>query len=167
MGQYVAPVRDMQFVLHELLQVENELKQLPRHAEVDADIINQVLEEGGKFTAAVVFPLNHSGDREGCRLDTVTHEVTTPKGFKEAYRRFVEGQVDRAINSQFPAPALKVRLKAIVEERRSSDSAFAAFHPFVQENLAEQLLRNEVREGLPLPELREWRESRRQMELFG
>ena len=51
MGQYVAPVRDMQFVLHELLQVENELKQLPRHAEVDADIINQVLEEGGKFTS--------------------------------------------------------------------------------------------------------------------
>ena len=84
MGQYVAPLRDMQFVLHELLGVEAELKQLPKYDEMDADIINQVLEEGGKFTAEVLFPLNHSGDREGCHHDKTTHEVTTPKGFKEA-----------------------------------------------------------------------------------
>jgi alkylation response protein AidB-like acyl-CoA dehydrogenase len=90
MGQYVAPLRDMQFVLHELLNVQEELKQLPRHAEVDADIINQVLEEGGKFASEVVFPLNRSGDREGCRLDQETHVVQTPKGFKEAYQQYVE-----------------------------------------------------------------------------
>ena len=90
MSQYVAPLRDMQFVLHELLQVEAELKQLPKHAEIDADTINQVLEEGGKFTSKVLFPLNHSGDREGCHLDAATHVVTTPKGFKEAYRQYVE-----------------------------------------------------------------------------
>jgi butyryl-CoA dehydrogenase len=91
MGQYVAPLRDMQFVLHELLHVEEELKQLPKHAEVDADIINQVLEEGGKFTSEILFPLNHSGDREGCHLNKDTHEVTTPKGFKEAYKQYVDG----------------------------------------------------------------------------
>lgn len=90
MGQYVAPLRDMQFVLHELLEVESELKQLPRHAEIDAEIINQLLEEGGKFTSRELFPLNHSGDREGCHLDRETHEVSTPKGFKEAYRQYVE-----------------------------------------------------------------------------
>ena len=90
MGQYVAPLRDMQFVLHELLQVESELKQLPNHAEIDMDIVNQVLEEGGKFTSKVLFPLNLSGDREGCRLDAATHEVSTPKGFKEAYAQYVE-----------------------------------------------------------------------------
>ena len=90
MAQYVAPLRDMQFVLHELLQVESALKQLPRHAEIDAEIIDQVLEEGGKFAAKVLFPLNHSGDREGCRLDRETHQVSTPKGFKEAYRQYVE-----------------------------------------------------------------------------
>lgn len=90
MGQYVAPLRDMQFVLHELLGVEAELKQLPKYDEMDADIINQVLEEGGKFTAEVLFPLNHSGDREGCHHDKTTHEVTTPKGFKEAYKQYVE-----------------------------------------------------------------------------
>ncbi len=90
MGQYIAPLRDMQFVLHELLQVEDELKHIPKYAEVDADTINPVLEEGGKFASKVLFPLNHSGDREGCHLDTATHAVTTPKGFKEAYQQFVE-----------------------------------------------------------------------------
>ncbi|MFI4939282.1 MAG: acyl-CoA dehydrogenase C-terminal domain-containing protein [Burkholderiales bacterium] len=90
MGQYIAPLRDMQFVLHELLHVEDELKQLPKHAEIDADIINQVLEEAGKFTSEVLFPLNHSGDREGCRLNNETHAVTTPKGFKEAYKQYAE-----------------------------------------------------------------------------
>jgi len=90
MSQYVAPLRDMQFVLHELLGVGNELKQIPKYAEVDVDTINQVLEEGAKFTAKVLFPLNLSGDREGCHLDPATHAVTTPKGFKEAYQQFVE-----------------------------------------------------------------------------
>jgi alkylation response protein AidB-like acyl-CoA dehydrogenase len=90
MAQYVAPLRDMQFVLHELLHVDDELKQLPAHAEIDADIINQVLEEGGKFTSAVLFPLNHSGDREGCHLNKETHEVSPPKGFKQAYKQYVE-----------------------------------------------------------------------------
>jgi alkylation response protein AidB-like acyl-CoA dehydrogenase len=90
MGQYTAPLRDMQFVLHELLNVEQELKQLPTHAETDADIINQVLEEGGKFASEVLFPLNHAGDREGCHLDKETHVVATPKGFKEAYQQYVD-----------------------------------------------------------------------------
>ncbi len=90
MGQYIAPLRDMQFVLHELLNVEAELKQLPAHAEVDADIINQILEEGGKFTSEVLFPLNHSGDREGCHFDKEARTVTTPKGFKAAYEQYVE-----------------------------------------------------------------------------
>ncbi|MCF8151581.1 MAG: acyl-CoA dehydrogenase C-terminal domain-containing protein [Burkholderiaceae bacterium] len=90
MGQYIAPLRDMQFVLHELLDVSSELKAMPAHAEVDAEIINHLLEEGGKFTSKVLFPLNQVGDREGCTLDSTTHEVTTPAGFKEAYRQFVE-----------------------------------------------------------------------------
>ncbi|GAB2869779.1 acyl-CoA dehydrogenase C-terminal domain-containing protein [Pseudoduganella ginsengisoli] len=91
MGQYVAPIRDMQFVLHEFLKVEEQLKELPAHAETDADIINQVLEEGAKFTSEVLFPLNHSGDREGCTHNAETKTVTTPKGFKEAYKQYVEG----------------------------------------------------------------------------
>ena len=89
MGQYTAPLRDMQFVLHELLDVEGHLKQMPQHAEIDADTINQVIEEAGKFCSEVIFPLNQSGDREGCTYhgDGV---VSAPKGFKEAYQQYVE-----------------------------------------------------------------------------
>mgnify|MGYP000965320415 CR=1 FL=1 len=91
MPSYVPPLRDLQFVLHELLDLENELKAMPKHAETDADTINAVLEEGGKFAAEVVFPLNVSGDEEGCKLDRDTHEVKAPAGFKEAYEKYVEG----------------------------------------------------------------------------
>ena len=88
---YTPPLRDMQFVMHEVFKVTDEFKAMPAHAEVDADTINAVLEEAGKFAAGVTFPLNISGDTEGCKLDTATHEVTPPKGFKEAYRQYVEG----------------------------------------------------------------------------
>ncbi|MGV3741211.1 MAG: acyl-CoA dehydrogenase family protein, partial [Burkholderiaceae bacterium] len=90
MGHYTAPLRDMQFVLHELLHAEDELRQLPPHADIDTGIIDQVLEEGGKFAADIIFPINHSGDREGCHLDPQTHTVKTPKGFSEAYKQYVE-----------------------------------------------------------------------------
>ncbi len=90
MPSYSAPLRDMQFVLHELLEVDKELAQLPPHAELDADTINQVLEEGGKFAAEVLFPLNQAGDREGCRFDASDSSVKAPAGFRDAYRQYVD-----------------------------------------------------------------------------
>ena len=56
MPQYNPPLRDMQFVMHEVLDVVNELKALPAHADIDADTINAVLEEGGKFASTVIAP---------------------------------------------------------------------------------------------------------------
>ena len=91
MPSYTPPLRDMQFVMHELLHIVDDLKHIPQHADMDADTINAVLEEGGKFASEVLFPLNISGDVEGCVLDPKTHRVTTPKGFKEAYAQYVEG----------------------------------------------------------------------------
>ena len=91
MPSYTPPLRDMQFVMHELLKVTDDFKLMPQYAEIDADTINAVLEEGGKFAAEVTFPLNISGDTEGCTIDQTTHAVTTPKGFKEAYAKYIEG----------------------------------------------------------------------------
>ena len=91
MAQYTPPLRDMQFVLHEVLKVEDAFKTMPAHAELDVDTINAVLEEGGKFASEVLFPLNREGDEIGCTLDPQTHGVTTPPGFAEAYRQFVDG----------------------------------------------------------------------------
>jgi len=91
MPQYTPPLRDMQFVMHEVLNVVDELKMLPAHAEIDRETIDAVLAEGGKFAAEVVFPLNQGGDAEGCTLDKASHEVKTPTGFKAAYAKYVEG----------------------------------------------------------------------------
>ena len=91
MPHYNPPLRDLQFVMHEVLDVVAELKALPAHADVDVDTLNAVLEEGGKFAAQVIAPLNLSGDAEGCTLDRASHAVTAPKGFKEAYAKYVEG----------------------------------------------------------------------------
>ena len=91
MPSYNPPLRDMQFLMHEVFKVTETYQQIPKYAEVDADTINAVVEEAGKFAANVTFPLNISGDEEGCTLNKETHEVTTPKGFKQAYAQFIEG----------------------------------------------------------------------------
>jgi hypothetical protein len=70
MPTYTPPLRDMQFVLHELLNVTDDAEALPPHADIDADTINAVLEEGGKFAAEVIFPLNVSGDAAGLHATT-------------------------------------------------------------------------------------------------
>jgi hypothetical protein len=88
---YNPPLRDMQFVMHEVFNVTDEFKAIPKYADMDADTINAVLEEAGKFASEVTFPLNISGDEEGCTLDRTTHEVTPPKGFKDAYKQYVAG----------------------------------------------------------------------------
>jgi len=88
MPRYTPPLRDMQFVLHELLDVETTLKALPPYADTGRELIDQVLEEGGKFCAEVLFPLNRSGDEEGCRWKD--GEVTTPAGFREAWQQYRE-----------------------------------------------------------------------------
>jgi alkylation response protein AidB-like acyl-CoA dehydrogenase len=91
MPSYSPPLRDLRFVLHEVLGVVDVLKTLPAHADIDAETIDAVLEEGGKFASEVLQPLNASGDAEGCTLDVATHAVRAPKGFKEAYAQYVEG----------------------------------------------------------------------------
>jgi len=91
MPTYTPPLRDMQFVMHEVLRIADDYAAMPRYQEVDADTINAVLQEGGKFASEVIFALNISGDTEGCTLDRATHEVTTPTGFKAAFATYVAG----------------------------------------------------------------------------
>jgi alkylation response protein AidB-like acyl-CoA dehydrogenase len=93
MPQYTPPIRDMQFVLHELLEVEKHLAQFPDHSGTNRELVDQVLEEGGKFCAEVLFPINRSGDEEGCqhfRDADGRGAVKTPAGFKQAWDQFVE-----------------------------------------------------------------------------
>jgi len=88
MSAYFAPLRDMQFVLHELIGLE-EIARLPGCEEVTGDLVDAILDEAGKLARDVLAPLNKQGDVQGCTLKD--HVVTTPDGFKRAYGQFVQG----------------------------------------------------------------------------
>jgi alkylation response protein AidB-like acyl-CoA dehydrogenase len=88
MPEYKAPVRDIKFVINELLESEKLHQTLPGYEEATEDLINAIVDEGAKFAEEVLAPLNQSGDEEGCQWSE--GEVTTPKGFKEAYQQYVD-----------------------------------------------------------------------------
>ncbi|MGX9854726.1 acyl-CoA dehydrogenase C-terminal domain-containing protein [Limimaricola variabilis] len=87
MPSYTAPIRDMQFVLHETLKVSEQ--DIPGYADLDADFTAAILEEAGKLSSGVLAPLNMVGDHEGCRIENGV--VRTPKGFKEAFDKIRDG----------------------------------------------------------------------------
>ncbi|GGC07615.1 acyl-CoA dehydrogenase oxidoreductase [Oxalicibacterium flavum] len=156
MGQYIAPLRDMQFVLHELLNVSDELKQLPKYADIDADIINQVLEEGARFTSEILFPLNHVGDREGCTLDTATHEVTPPTGFKEAYEQYVAaGWPALAADPEYGGQGLPTVVQTVFLEMLNSANQAWTMYPGLSHGAYECLLKHgtDEQKSLYLPKL--------------
>ena len=87
MPSYTAPTRDMQFILHDVLNVSE--KDTPGYAELEPDFTNAVLEEAGKIASEVLSPLNPVGDTEGCVLENGV--VRTPTGFKAAFDQVREG----------------------------------------------------------------------------
>jgi alkylation response protein AidB-like acyl-CoA dehydrogenase len=88
MPHYTPPVRDTRFILQQVVGLDRHAN-LPGFAAASADVVDAVLDEGGKFVSEVLFPLNQRGDAEGCtRHDDGS--VTTPEGFKAAYDQFVE-----------------------------------------------------------------------------
>lgn len=90
MNSYTAPIRDMQFALFDVLEAEALYAKLGADT-AQRDVLDAVLEEAAKFTQGVLAPLNQSGDAEGCTHDRETGKVTSPKGFADAYRQYVEG----------------------------------------------------------------------------
>jgi alkylation response protein AidB-like acyl-CoA dehydrogenase len=86
---YQPPVRDHIFLLRDVLEIEK-YANLPGFADASMDVIEQIVEEAGRFTGEVLAPLNSVGDKEGC-VWSADHTVKTPAGFKEAYAQLVEG----------------------------------------------------------------------------
>ena len=130
MAIYTPPLRDMQFVMHELLNVTADLQAMPVHAEMDADTINAVLEEGGKFASEVLLPLNISGDAEGCKLDVVTHAVTTPAGYKAAYKQYIDaGWAALACDPEFGGQGLPLVVNQCFYEMMNSSNQAWAMYP--------------------------------------
>ncbi len=88
MSTYTAPLKDMRFVLNELAGLA-EVAKLGGYEEATTDTVDAILQEAAKFASGILDPINHSGDREGSAWKDGS--VTTPKGFREAYRQYVEG----------------------------------------------------------------------------
>jgi alkylation response protein AidB-like acyl-CoA dehydrogenase len=127
MPKYTPPVRDVRFVLDHVVGLSAH-SNLAGFQNATPDVVDAVLDEGGKFVAEVLFPLNHSGDQEGC----TRHEdgsVTTPKGFKEAYDAFVEsGWGTLSAPEEFGGQAMPhVVSTAFQEFMISSNMAFAMY----------------------------------------
>ncbi len=96
MPVYTAPVKDLQFVLHEVLGIG--ASSIPGYADLDPDFTAAILDEAGKIARDVLAPLNACGDAEGCRLENGV--VYTPKGFKEAFA----GHASRAAGTDWTCP---------------------------------------------------------------
>lgn len=89
MSNYQAPLRDIQFNIFELFHYDDHYQALPGSQDVNAELIDAILNEFDKFCSNILSPLNAVGDEEGCSWND--GEVTTPKGFREAYQQYVEG----------------------------------------------------------------------------
>lgn len=127
MATYKAPLREMRFVLHELLGVA-ELAKLPGYEEATPDVVDAVLEEGAKLCENELFPLNRSGDEEGCSYENGV--VRTPKGFKEAYKLFIDGGwMALSCDAAYGGQGLPKYVNLAVEEMISSANLSFGIYP--------------------------------------
>lgn len=88
MPEYKAPIRDVKFVMQELLDCDSHYQKLG-YEDASLDMVDAIVSEAAKFTEQVIAPINQIGDEQGCTWHD--GDVTTPDGFKDAYQQFVDG----------------------------------------------------------------------------
>jgi alkylation response protein AidB-like acyl-CoA dehydrogenase len=137
---YKAPVEDVTFLFNDVFQFDN-YNNLPGFSDASADVRAAILDEAAKFSEQVIQPLNHSGDLEGCtRHDD--GRVTTPKGFKEAFKQFADGGwIGLAAPQEFGGQGLPASLSETVSEfLSSSNMAFGMYGGLTQGAMAALLV---------------------------
>ncbi|GGF55508.1 MULTISPECIES: acyl-CoA dehydrogenase C-terminal domain-containing protein [Terasakiella] len=150
MATYKAPIRDMKFVLYELLEGDK-LCELPGYEEATRDLVEPILEEAAKITEEVLFPLNRSGDEEECQWNE--GKVSTPAGFKDAYTLFREGGWTAiACDPNYGGMGMPKMVNTMVEEMICSANlsfgmypglsfgAYTAMHGFATDELKDTYL---------------------------
>ncbi len=137
MSKYEAPVRDMRFVLFDVLGVEPIYQRLGYEA-ATRDVIEAVLDEAARFTGQVLAPLNKSGDEEGCHWEK--GEVRTPKGFKQAYEQFVAGGWSGLVaEPEYGGQGLPESLGAAAKEMIDSANLAWGTYPLLSHGATESL----------------------------
>jgi alkylation response protein AidB-like acyl-CoA dehydrogenase len=131
MQRYRPPINDMRFLLSEVFDFDAQISTLPGYEEINAEFAVSILEEGGKFCAEILEPLNRTGDEEGCKLENGL--LSTPRGFPEAYRAFVEaGWGGLSGDPEFGGQGLPHVLQVLFDETLSSANLsfglFAGLH---------------------------------------
>ena len=111
---YKAPLEDIRFILNEVIDARS-LTKLPGYAEATPDSVDAILDAAAQVCEEVLFPLNQSGDLEGCYFDE--GKVTTPSGFKSAYKTFREsGWTGLSCKTEFGGQGLPLLLNFVVDE---------------------------------------------------
>ncbi len=128
MPSYKAPVDDVLFLLKEVFHVER-YDNLPRFADANIETLAAILGEGAKFCEEVLQPLNRVGDKEGCKRNA-DGSVTTPKGFKEAYRQMAEGGwIGLSAETEYGGQGLPHTVDAAVNEFVSAANMAFGMYP--------------------------------------
>ena len=128
MTDYAAPLRDMRFVMFELFDAEALWAKFPGTAETTRELAEAVLEESAKISGEVIAPLNRSGDEEGVHWNDGV--VTTPKGFKEAFKLFGEGGwIGLSGDPAYGGQGMPKLLGLMCEEMLSSANVAFALYP--------------------------------------
>ncbi|MDA8259373.1 MAG: acyl-CoA dehydrogenase [Betaproteobacteria bacterium] len=153
MSSYVAPLKDMMFVLTELAGLDK-VAALPGYEEATRDVVEAILDESAKFTGGVLDPLNYSGDQEGATW--ADKSVTMPKGFKEAYAQFVDnGWNALGGNPEHGGQGLPKVVSAAVQEMWKSSNMAFSLCPLLTLGAIEalELAGNEQQKAMYLPNM--------------
>jgi alkylation response protein AidB-like acyl-CoA dehydrogenase len=127
MPTYRAPLDDIRFVLHEVHDVAK-LADLPGCEDATPDVVDAVLAEGAAVCEQILFPVNQSGDAEGCTYDNGT--VRTPSGFKEAYAQYAEGGwTGIAADPAYGGQGLPEAVRFVFEEMLCSANLSFSMYP--------------------------------------
>jgi 3-(methylthio)propanoyl-CoA dehydrogenase len=138
MAEYVPPLRDIRFVLEQLVDLDG-LSKLEAYAHADPETVLGVIEESGKFMAEVIAPLNRVGDTVGSALDG-DGNVTTPTGFKQAYRQYVEaGWGAVPFPGEFGGGGFPWLVAVVMQELMNSASMAFALCPLLTQGAIDML----------------------------